>query len=296
MMNDELVEIDADSMAVTRRFMLKPGAEHGMSGPDPMAMADHTMAAPKPADVGCSPTWAQPSADGRTLWVACNKANDLVEIDAGIVTDHGPLRAGVQSASGLVCQPAPIRLSARDWSSSERFISAVLASLDIDRAVLVGHSLGGAIAIAEAGNDPDRVAGLALVAAPGKVPDEQARQIVGAMEADYEKTSAGFWDQLSAGARPPVAEQLLRERGDLDAATGLAIIKATFAFDPRPALRRYPGPKLAIVTPRGTAPHDLQNAVDDLPHRVVEGTSHFLQMDDPTAFNAILDEFLATLD
>ncbi|MEA2546409.1 MAG: hypothetical protein QOI09_1682 [Chloroflexota bacterium] len=175
-------------------------------------------------------------------------------------------------------------------------VAAVLAGLDIDRVVLVGHSLGGAIAIAEAGSDPDRVAGLVLAAAPGKVPDEQARQILSAMEADYEKTSAGFWDQLTAGARPPVAEQLLRERDDLDAATGLAIIKATFAFDPLPALRRYPGPKLAIVTPRGTAPHDLQNVVDDLPHRVVEGTSHFLQMDDPAAFNAILDEFLATLD
>ena len=70
MMNDELVEIDADSMAVARQFMLKPGAEHGMSGP-PGGMAaggtnGHDMGPPKPGDVGCSPTWAQPSADGRT--------------------------------------------------------------------------------------------------------------------------------------------------------------------------------------------------------------------------------------
>jgi DNA-binding beta-propeller fold protein YncE len=60
MMNDELVEIDADSMAVSRRFMLKKGDGH---------------------DAGCSPTWAQPSADGRTVWVACNKSNDIAEID-----------------------------------------------------------------------------------------------------------------------------------------------------------------------------------------------------------------------
>ena len=85
MMNDELVEIDADSMAVSRRFMLKKGSEHGMSGSSDMAMAGgadgHPMPAPKPADVGCSPTWAQPSADGRTVWVACNKSNDIAEID-----------------------------------------------------------------------------------------------------------------------------------------------------------------------------------------------------------------------
>ncbi len=85
MMNDELVEIDADSMAVARRFYLKPGAEHAMSGTNgsmaPGGTNGHDMGPPKPGDVGCSPTWAQPSTDGRTLWVACNKANDIAEID-----------------------------------------------------------------------------------------------------------------------------------------------------------------------------------------------------------------------
>jgi DNA-binding beta-propeller fold protein YncE len=39
------------------------------------------MEPPKPGDVSCSPTWAQPSRDGRTVWVACNRASELVEID-----------------------------------------------------------------------------------------------------------------------------------------------------------------------------------------------------------------------
>ena len=33
------------------------------------------------SDISCSPTWAQPSADGSKVFVACNKANDIVEID-----------------------------------------------------------------------------------------------------------------------------------------------------------------------------------------------------------------------
>jgi DNA-binding beta-propeller fold protein YncE len=98
MMNDELVEIDTDSLAVTRRFMLKQGAEHGMAGPDAMATdgsaGGHSMSPPKPGDVGCSPTWAQPSTDGRTLWVACNKANDLVEIDVPSWTFRRRIPAG----------------------------------------------------------------------------------------------------------------------------------------------------------------------------------------------------------
>jgi DNA-binding beta-propeller fold protein YncE len=102
MMNDELVEIDADGMAVARRFYLKPGAEHVMTGPSGgMEMAGkagatngHDMAPPKPGDVGCSPTWAQPSPDGRTLWVACNKANDIVELDLGSWTLRRRIPAG----------------------------------------------------------------------------------------------------------------------------------------------------------------------------------------------------------
>jgi pimeloyl-ACP methyl ester carboxylesterase len=175
-------------------------------------------------------------------------------------------------------------------------IRAVLDGLDLDRAVLVGHSLGGAIAISFAGSDPDRVAGLLLASAPGKVPDDRAQQIVGAMEADYETTSAGYWDRLTADATSQVLAKLRGEMGDLDPTAGLAIIRATFAFNPLPSLRGYPGPKLAITTPRADAPHDLHNAVAGLPHRVISGTSHFLQMDRPDEFNALLDEFLSSVE
>ena len=175
-------------------------------------------------------------------------------------------------------------------------VRAVLDGLDVRHVVLVGHSLGGAIAIAVAGRDPERVVGLVLAAAPGRLPEEQANQIIGGMEADYEATSAGYWDRLTADAAPDTLAQIERERHDLDAVTGLAIIRATFGFDPEPALRAYPGPKLAIVTPRAAAPHELHNVVAGVPHRVISGTSHFFQMDRPDEFNAILDEFLAMVD
>jgi DNA-binding beta-propeller fold protein YncE len=99
MMNDELVEIDATKMAVARTFMLKKGMEHGMAGPPSAAATTssgggHDTTPPKPGDVGCSPTWAQPSVDGRTVWVACNKSNELVEIDAVTWTLRRRIPAG----------------------------------------------------------------------------------------------------------------------------------------------------------------------------------------------------------
>lgn len=88
MMNDALVEIDVNTFKVSRHFLLSKGSEHGMAGPVAPAasvahdLSGHGMSAAKPGDISCSPTWAQPSADGASVFVACNKSNDIVEIDA----------------------------------------------------------------------------------------------------------------------------------------------------------------------------------------------------------------------
>lgn len=106
MMDDQLVEVDVAAFTVARRFSLAKGKEGPLpsdAGASHDAHAGHVMpgAAPKPAappvdpaEVGyapgtrhemtpatCSPTWAQPSHDGRKIFVACNKADTIVEVD-----------------------------------------------------------------------------------------------------------------------------------------------------------------------------------------------------------------------
>lgn len=83
MMDDLLVEIDTRTLAVSRHFHVAPGNEHGEQGVPHRhgtegAGGEHHDMAAAPA---CSPTWAQPSADGSRIWVACNTSNDIVEID-----------------------------------------------------------------------------------------------------------------------------------------------------------------------------------------------------------------------
>ena len=91
MMDDLLVEIDTRDFGVSRHFVLTKGKEQGMSGAPAshgaagsMAhdMSGHGMEMPKPGDVSCSPTWAQPSATGASIFVACNKSSEIVEVDA----------------------------------------------------------------------------------------------------------------------------------------------------------------------------------------------------------------------
>lgn len=70
MMDDQLVEIDATRLAVTRRFSLRPGAE----GP----LSDRQEPPGAPA---CSPTWAHPAPEGARVYVACNKLDQVLEVD-----------------------------------------------------------------------------------------------------------------------------------------------------------------------------------------------------------------------
>ena len=111
MMDDLLVEIDTRTLEVSRHFMLGRGGEYGMAGA-PGLRGGGTAAAAVAADghaahgtaagassapsksATCSPTWAQPSADGKKVYVACSKTNDVVEVDAATWTMTRRIPAG----------------------------------------------------------------------------------------------------------------------------------------------------------------------------------------------------------
>lgn len=171
-------------------------------------------------------------------------------------------------------------------------IAAVVDGLSLQRFVLVGHSMGGAASLVYAGAHPERVAGLVLVSAPGKIPGEQARQVLAALEADYDKVMADYWEQLLTNAQPRVLAQITGERESLSRAVSLSLIRAIFDYDPEPPLINYRGPKLAVITPGNDMPHELHKLGPGMPHQVVTGTSHWLHMDKPGEFNRILDAFL----
>jgi len=98
MMDDQLVEIDAVGFKVARRYSLHRGSEGPLPQDwQPMAHTGHQM----PANT-CSPTWAQPSVDGSKVYVACNKADSIIEIDRATWTEsrrfptgRGPYNLGV---------------------------------------------------------------------------------------------------------------------------------------------------------------------------------------------------------
>ena len=108
MMSDLLVELDTAALTVRRHFRLSRGAEGGGAGLPPASVsaqhADHgatTTAEQDGVSGPCSPTWAQPSSDGRLVFVACNGTSEIVEVDADSWTLRRrlPARPGVYNVA-----------------------------------------------------------------------------------------------------------------------------------------------------------------------------------------------------
>jgi pimeloyl-ACP methyl ester carboxylesterase len=119
---------------------------------------------------------------------------------------------------------------------------AVLDLLDVDRVGVLGMSVGGAYAAALAARHPDRVAALAVVAAP-----RETRTAMGPLDAEAERARPEFarWAAGMNAVDPDDAALAARWLGGLprdDAALlGAALSTADVAASAREALARHDG-------------------------------------------------------
>jgi DNA-binding beta-propeller fold protein YncE len=106
MMDDMLIEIDTGTLKASRYFIVTKGREQGLEGSpkkEVTSTATHSMhaghgaEAPKPGDTSCAPTWAEPSIDGASIFLACNASSEIVEVNANTWTlvRRLPARPGV---------------------------------------------------------------------------------------------------------------------------------------------------------------------------------------------------------
>lgn len=175
-------------------------------------------------------------------------------------------------------------------------VAAVADRLGLDRFVLVGHSMGGGVALSYAGLHPDRVARLLLLDAIGDgsaLPAAEVEPFLAALESPaYQEAIEGYWATIS-GQDPGVRARLLADLRATSREAIIAVLRSVARFDPKPALAAYRNPALAVVTPANDYPFSLHRLGAGLPHRVVEGTGHWIQLERPEEINRILDRFLA---
>ena len=186
-------------------------------------------------------------------------------------------------------RPAPRQPDMREMA---HIVSEWLVRNDLDRVDLVGHSMGGEIAIHLAASEPARIRRLVLVSAAG-VPREISATAAARLATELARLRA--WGRSSFVAT--IAVDSLRA-GPF---TLYRTIRHLLADDVRPLLPRVPHPTLIVwgehdpVTPVRDA-HVLRNAIPDARLFVVAGASHNVMADRPDEFVRVVRDFLDSPD
>ncbi len=178
-------------------------------------------------------------------------------------------------------------------------VAAVLAALPEGKVVLVGHSMGGPVALEAARLMPDRVIGVVGVDAfhdigtPASEADRQfADALLARLGADYIGTTREYVTKqlFPANADPALVRRVADDMALAPPEVAIPSIRALFGYDYGPALTTLRVPIIDIET-------DLHGSVDPGQARrvaptfsveVMPGLGHFPMMEDPAGFNARL--------
>ncbi len=184
-------------------------------------------------------------------------------------------------------------------------VKAVADALGLERMLLIGHSMGGPVALEAARLMPGRVLGVVaadtLHDADYVFPEEMAEQMTSAFEADFTGAMTNMFSGMGAGdmdpelrawivekasgANPEVAVPLLLDFGNIDFP---AVFSA--AGVPIRAINAAPMPPMIPVTNiEGNRQYADFDAV------IVAGSGHFIQLEKPAEFNARLREYIEEL-
>ncbi|WP_342374267.1 alpha/beta hydrolase [Myxococcus stipitatus] len=184
---------------------------------------------------------------------------------------------------------------------------ALLDSLNIDRAVVGGVSMGGYAAMALLREDAGRVAGLVLMNTQCTADDDagKARREASALEA-LDKGAAPLIQALlpKLVAEGPSSSVGREVEGLMRTASreGIAAAQRGMALRPdsKDILARYAGPALVVVgehdpiTPLEKA-KQMVDLITGARLEVIPGAAHLANQEQPERVNAVLDSFLSSL-
>ncbi len=182
------------------------------------------------------------------------------------------------------------------------FVEAVDRAVEkatAQRAILMGHSLGGAVIRQYARLHPERVIALIFVETPFHIPDSPEMRAWAEAFGGPEglKTRRAFVESMfSAAATPALREKILSTM--LATPEEVAVQAARWLVQPQTMRTddRFPQPVLNVVEAPTRPLRDWMSAMFPKFERVeIEGVGHFLMMEKPEEFNRVLLAFLAKL-
>lgn len=182
-------------------------------------------------------------------------------------------------------------------------VAAVLTALPEGKVVLVGHSMGGQVALEAARSIPDRLLGIVGVdtfhgLGEAPKPDPAMDALIAGMRADFIGATREFVTTMlfRKGADPTLVRRVADDMALAPPQVAIPSLVALSRYDTRPALAQIHVPIVDIrsdMWPDDSA--QVRRAVPAFRVDVMPGRGHFPMMEDPAGFNVLLRREIAAL-
>ena len=180
-------------------------------------------------------------------------------------------------------------------------VASVVKKLNLDQAILIGHSMGGDVIVEAAGQMPDRV--ICLVGADTFHDIEKGYQsaevekIATMFEADFVKEVQGFVRQMfTPTADPELVEWVTGKMSSADPEIAINALRNLGNYDLKSAAGKMEIPLYSINADLWPTNFEVnKKCVKSFKLKMMPGIGHFVMLEDAEKFNKLLEEIIKEL-
>jgi pimeloyl-ACP methyl ester carboxylesterase len=190
----------------------------------------------------------------------------------------------------------------RDWTIENygRDVEALADEENLNGVTLVGHSMGGDVALAAAHLLGERVRGVVLVDSYNNIAirsERQIQEIVAPLRENFRENSKQFIrGMFTKNSDPDFVEEIAADMSSRDAYMAIMSIESTLHYSDGDAFDRINVPVRCINC--DMSPADYESArrhLRDFDETTMKGIGHFMMLERPDEFNEILRDTIASL-
>lgn len=195
--------------------------------------------------------------------------------------------------------------SSRQEFTMESFgkdVAAVAEKLNLDRMILVGHSIGGFVVVEAARQMPGRV--VCVVGADEfhdiekGFTEEDVKGLIAMIEPDFVKGTQGFVrGMFPPDADPELVNWIASDMSSADPEIGTNVFRNLGNYDLKGVVGQIEMPLYSISS--DLWPMNLEGNkkyVKSFKLKLMPGTGHFVMLEDPEKFNKLLEEVMEELE